>query len=281
MTLDELYQFDLNGYLVVEDAIDHDLLGEVNRVVDRYQEREGIRPLTPAELAAEDAKGGQAKLINLVLEDDAFLRVAMNPKVIGRIKDLIVFPRLKSTWLSLNGCNRGIGFHANHTPHDPVNAYYFQGRVCASLVTVMYALNDVPEDGGALQVIPGSHKANFPLPEDPETLKKLRIKLPVRAGSALIFSHDVNHGSNNGRNYVRRAFFTSFSPGSSAHTLGDNDLYDELFHRSPEGSWQKYLLRRPRGDRDTYPQPKHAVEEEASLDLRRSTGPAEKVPIVL
>lgn len=281
MIPDELYAFDLNGYLVVEDAIAPDLLAEVNRVVDRYQEREGIRPLPPSELAP-DAQGKQAKLINLVNEEDVFLRVAMRPKVLSRIKDLVVFPRLKSTWLSLNSYNRGISYHANHTPHDPVNAYYFQGRVCASLITVFYALGDVPLDGGALDVIPGSHKANFPLPEDPETLRALRRKLPLKAGSALMFTHDLNHGSHNRRNYVRRGFFTSFSPGSSAHTLGDNDLYEDLFQRSPEGSWQKYLLRRPRGDRDTYPQPKHAIEEEPGLELRPATTPTEtKVPVVL
>jgi hypothetical protein len=113
----------------------------------------------------------------------------------------------------------------------------------------------------------------------------LRIKLPLRAGSALLFSHDVNHGSKNTRNYVRRGLFTSFSPGSSAHTLGDNDLYDNLFHRSVEGSWQKYLLRRPRGDRDTYPQPKHTVAEDGDLGrllpVSETMPQYEKVPVVL
>ena len=40
-------------------------------------------------------------------------------------------------------------------------------------------------------------------------------------------------------------------------------FHDMLFENSPEGSWQKYLLRRPKGDRDTYPQPAHAVESES------------------
>jgi hypothetical protein len=278
LSADRLYEFDLNGYLVVEDAIPADLLADVNRAVDRMQEREAVWPLADAESADPKAQGGQAKIINIVHEDDAYLRVAMSPKVIAAVETLVVFPRLKSTWLSLNSYNRGISFHANHTPHDPVNAFYFQNRVCCSLLTVMYALNDVPEDGGALQVIPGSHKSNYPLPEDPAVLERLRIKLPL-------FSHDVNHGSKNTRNYVRRGLFTSFSPGSSAHTLGDNDLYDSLFHRSVEGGWQKYLLRRPRGDRDTYPQPKHPVEEDSDLGrllpIPEVTLEHEKVPVVL
>ena len=273
MNPDELYQFDLNVYLVVEDALDTQILAAVNRVVDRVAERENVRPLSDEEMHTEGEQGAQSKVINIVHEDPAFLRAALNPKIISRIADLVVFPRLKSTWLSLNSYGRGIGFHANHTPHDPVNAFYFQNRVCCSLVTVMYALNDVPEDGGALQVIPGSHKSNFPLPEDPKLLEKLRVRLPLRAGSALLFTHDINHGSRNEKNYVRRGLFTSFSPGSSAHTLGDNDLYDDLFHQQGEGSWAKYLLRHPRGDRDTYPQPRHRVQEEAGMNLQPLNAP--------
>ena len=275
----ELYAFDLNGYLLIDDAVPGALLDEVDTVVDGLCRRAGVHPLP--EPLAPGAAGGTAKLINIVLEHEVFLRVAMSPAVIARIPHLVIYPRLKSTWVQLNGVNRGINHHANHTPHDPVDMYWFQGRVCANLVTVMYAFCDIPEDGGALEVIPGSHKANFPLPKDPRTLARLRRRLPLKRGQALLFSHDLNHGSHNARNYVRRSLFTSFSPGSSAHTLGDNDLYDRLFDASPDGSWQKYLLRRPRGDRDTHPQPTHALADEPAMGLVASGIRGEAPALVL
>ena len=193
-----------------------------------------------------------------MLDHPAFLRAAMNPKVTALIPHLIVMPRMKSTWLDFAGTGGSIHYHSNHVPIDPVDLYSFDGgRIVANLVTVCYALKDVPAGGAALDVIAGSHKANFPLPDNAPMLTGLRREQPLKAGSAIAFSHDLNHGSTNGLDYVRRCLFSSFSTGSSANSQGEDGLYDELFASSPEDSWQKYLLRRPKGDRDSYPQPRH------------------------
>ena len=262
MSHDDLYSFDLNGFLVVRDAVPLPLLNAANRVVDGYQARAKLT------LHGDRPAGGEkpvyAKRFEAVIsEHDVFLQLAMSPAVLSRVVNFVKDPRLKSTWLDFKARLGSIGYHSNHSPYNPVDAYYFQdGRICANLVTVCYALCDIPAEGGALDVIPGSHKANFPLPQNQDALKLLRRRLPLKAGDALVFSHDINHGSCNHLDYVRRCYFTSFSTGSSAHTQGDNGLYDDLFSRAPEGSWQKYLLRRPKGDRDSYPQPAHSVEEE-------------------
>jgi ectoine hydroxylase-related dioxygenase (phytanoyl-CoA dioxygenase family) len=252
----QLYQLDLNGYVVVENAIEPELLKRVNALADDYERRAGIYK-TQGEGETHD-KGERLKVrfSRIVLEHPDFLAVAMNPKVISLLDHLIVDPRMKSTWLDFAGKGGAIGYHSNHTPINPVDAYFYSaGRVVANLVTVSYALQDVPLDGAALDVIPGSHKANYPLPTDPEILRSLRRQLPLKAGSALVFSHDMNHGSMNNLDYVRRCLFSSFSTGSSANSQGEDGLYEQLFESSPEGSWQKYLLRRPKGDRDSYPRP--------------------------
>jgi len=259
----QLYQFDLNGFVVVEDAIDAELLAEVNRIADDYESRAGIYR-TEGEGETND-KGERLKVrySRIVLDHDAFLKVAMNPKVISLLDHLIVDPRMKSTWLDFAGRGGAIGYHSNHTPTNPVDLYlYTGGRVAANLVTVCYALKDVPVDGAALDVIPGSHKANFPLPTDTGVLRSMRRQLPLKAGSALVFSHDMNHGSMNNVDYIRRCMFSSFSTGSSANSQGEDGLYKDLFDRSPEGSWQKYLLRQPKGDRDSYPRPDHSRWDE-------------------
>jgi len=252
MSSDACYEFDLNGYLILDDVVPRELLADLDPVLDRIQAEVGVGPAKPV-----------AKLEAGIFRSPLLADLAMTPAVLERIVDLVVMPRLKSTWLDFKATGGSIGYHANHTPHNPVDAYHWQGRICASLVTVCYALVDVPEDGAALDVIPGSHKANFPLPGDPAVLARLRRKLPLRRGSALIFSHDMNHGSCNRRpDFVRRCFFTSFATGSSAHTQGDNDLYDDLHAAAPEGSWRKYLFRRPKGDRDSHPMPAHRPLDE-------------------
>lgn len=265
MSPEELYAFDLNGYLVVENAIDPQLLSDAQARAAIWEARAKLtRPGQAPEPG--EAPRRACRFDRIVNDDETFLHVALSPQVLARIVDLVVLPRLKSTWLDFKAQGGGIGFHSNHTPYNPVEAYIFQQRVCASLVTVCYALNDVPLDGGALEVVPGSHKANLPMPADERAVEPLRRRLPLKAGSALIFSHDMNHGSTNRLPYVRRCLFASFATGSSAHTQGDNDLYDAAFARMPEGSWLKYFLRRPKGDRDSYPMPKRTVAEEFGLE---------------
>ena len=193
MSPEELYAFDLNGYLVIEDAIDPQLLSDITPVIDDWEKK----------CALNNDKRNQ-KIPRIILEHPLFLEIAMSPAVVSRVVNCVQFPRLKSTWLDFKAQNGGIGYHANHTPYDPVDAYYWQGQIFANLITVCYALGDIPVDGAALDVIPGSHKANYPLPTDPVALKSLRKKLPLRKGSALIFSHDMNHGSQNNRPQSKR-----------------------------------------------------------------------------
>lgn len=260
----ERYLFDLQGFLLVRDAVDPETLEAAAAVAERIRERIGMT----AEGICDGATGPLRRSWRLdhpVGEHPEFLAMVMSPKVLARVLNFVVYPKLKSTWLDLKALGGKIGYHSNHTPYLPVDAYHcHQGRIHCNLLTVCYALADIPAEGGALEVIPGSHKANFPLPES-ELLAEARVKLPMRKGDALLFTHDLNHGSHNQLARVRRALFSSFSPGISAHTLGMDDLYDPLFEASGEASWQRYLLRRPKGDRDTWPQPAHTVFAEAEL----------------
>ena len=255
LSQDEAYQLDVNGYLLIKNAIDPDLLEALTPVIDKYEETSCLNAVKTHD-----------KLARIILEHPLFIDIAMTPAVVARVVNCIQFPRIKSTWLDFKGPGGNIGFHSNHTPYDPVDAYYWQGgHIYANLITVCYALGDVPSGGAALQVIPGSHKANYPLPEDPTIRESLLRELPMDKGDALMFSHDMHHGSYNSLDYTRRCLFTSFSTGSSAHTQGDNHMYDEIFEQAPEGSWKKYLFRQPKGDRDSYPQPRHAVMDEQQV----------------
>lgn len=257
-----LYQFDLNGFVIVEDALDPDLLVELNAIADGYEARAGIYKHEGEGETLDEGARLKVRFSRIVLDHPAFLRAAMNPKVTSLIPDLIVMPRMKSTWLDFAGTGGSIHYHSNHIPVDPVDLYVFSGRIVANLVTVCYALRDVPVGGAALDVLPGSHKANYPLPDDEPMLARMRREQPLKAGSAIMFSHDMNHGSSNRLDYVRRCLFSSFSTGSSANSQGEDGLYNELFAESPENSWQKYLLRRPKGDRDSYPQPSRSRWDE-------------------
>ena len=80
------------------------------------------------------------------------------------------------------------------------------------------ALDDAPEDGGCLEVFPGSHRAGLVTPIGgviPEervqaaAAQAHRVALPVRAGEVLLVHNHVWHRSGRGREGLRRRAFSA------------------------------------------------------------------------
>jgi Phytanoyl-CoA dioxygenase (PhyH) len=90
-----------------------------------------------------------------------------------------------------------IGFHQDWTVVDETR---YDGA------TIWAALVDVDETNGCLLIVPGSHRLNdkprgfnsdFPYePLVPALLRSHTIRVPMRAGQAIVFSHRMFHGSN-------------------------------------------------------------------------------------
>jgi hypothetical protein len=249
MTASELYRYDLQGFLYLENVIPPALLRRLDERVDvweeRGRERVAARPERPS-----------VEFDNILNQDEAFLELVANPRVLPYIDEMVSCPRLKSTWLALKWKGGAARDTSNHTPSSTCNFYHFNGgRIYHNLLQVFYAIRDVPPGGGGMRLVPGSHKANYPLPTH-DDLADLEIEVPMRAGSVLLFTHDLHHTSLNTSDHVRRVLIFTYCPGVIANSYEPGDtLYERLFDQSPEGSWQKYLLRRPNGYRETYPRP--------------------------
>ena len=57
--------------------------------------------------------------------------------------------------------------HGGATPHNPSIYYHVQGgKIYSNLLVVSYALRDIGPGEGGFAGVPGSHKSNFPLPDD-------------------------------------------------------------------------------------------------------------------
>ena len=108
--------------------------------------------------------------------------------------------------------------------------------------------------GGGLKVVPGTHKAHYPRPAG-DGVEDMLVEVPMCAGDALLFSHDMAHCSRNESEVVRRTVMYTYCPGVIANSFGGDGLYDRIFAAAPEESWLKYLTRRPNGFMETYPQP--------------------------
>ena len=247
MTPEQRYQYDVDGYLLIEDAISPDYLADLNQRLDHWEAK------TSKELDRQNPIGRFDDILN---HEESLLPLVDNPILVPYIDQMIRQPRLKSTWVTFQHRSGRVHFHSNHTPAVTHNHYYFDGAIRHNLFQVFYALKDIGPGQGALEVVPGSHKANYPLP-DMSKLEHMKREIPMKAGAVLIFTHDMHHGSLNTSDQVRRTLIFTYCPGEIANSFGGDGLYDRLFSQTAEGSWRKYLLRPPNGFRETYPKPDH------------------------
>lgn len=214
VSVEERYLFDLQGYLVVPDALDPARLAGLNR-----------------ELDARMAAAGEAASHRFMVPESL---LSWSPDYAALIDNERILPYLHAfvgpeARLDHDYCDvirAGLGpigshLHGGNTPFEEIYGYHVRdGRIRSALTVIAYNLRDVgPQDGG-FGCIPGSHKANFPLPEAWKDLS--RPAPPVRAvsapaGSAIIFTEALTHGTLPWRGrHDRRTLFYKYSPPTMA-----------------------------------------------------------------
>ncbi|PSR22553.1 MAG: mitomycin antibiotics/polyketide fumonisin biosynthesis protein [Sulfobacillus acidophilus] len=88
--------------------------------------------------------------------------------------------------------------HGGATPYDPGQYYHVRNDIMYSGLTVVsYALTDIGPSDGGFCCIPGSHKANFPVPEEYERFQEIgpTVHVAQKAGDVLIFTEALCHGT--------------------------------------------------------------------------------------
>ena len=161
----------------------------------------------------------------------------------------------------------GVGLHGGATPHDPAQSYSVRdGEMLNGLVAVQWALVDHPKGTGGFCCVPGSHKANFALPDPHDPSMVLEVEL--RAGDVVFFTEALTHGTMPWLGpKQRRSLFFKYAPGFVAWgrnyetELNDPELLALLTDR------QRLLLQSPavyphepvialEMPKQNYPQPK-------------------------
>jgi hypothetical protein len=224
--VDEFF-FDVNGFLVVEDILPADLLAALRDAFERGGERIGELGFS----LAKDVPGFVAEHRRTEFDAPfgwpdpwgaAFRRVLALPAAVRLMLDLIGngfrLDSMKGTVMTPG--TEGFRLHgASGIPGD-IRFYQVRaGCIRNGLVNIAYALTDVPPGAGGFCCIPGSHKANF---VPPVAVRDMRAgadhvrQIPVRAGSAVVFSEALTHGTlpwtGSGD---RRTLFVRYSPGAA------------------------------------------------------------------
>jgi len=213
MNEEERYLFDLQGYLHLPGVIDPATIERMNGFLDEKAE---TYPLWRAQT-------GNAHIEHPITWGSDFLELLNHPRVVPVLKELMgEYFRLDHDYaIFLQPGHGGLQLHGPkmHEPYDPLHFYhYVDGKIFCGLCVATFALTDVPEGAGGLAVIPGSHKSNFPVPDDIRMLKRsspIVRQVPTKAGDCVIFTERLIHGTLPWRGPgLRRTLFFKYAPGA-------------------------------------------------------------------
>ena len=224
MTEQERYLFDLQGFLVVPNALDPEQVASLNALLD-----ERLAEEVPPE-ARTHRFGG------LLEWGQAYRDLIDNPRITPYLSQLLGERfRLDHDYADVIRSGKGpIGttLHGGATPFDPTAYYrYDNGHLRNGLTVVAYNLKDVNPGDGGFAAVPGSHKSNIPFPNEWRELEERQpFVTPVTgpAGSAILFTEALTHGTLpwHGAD-ERRTVFYKYSPNPLSWAASFYDPNDE------------------------------------------------------
>ena len=216
MNDEERYLFDLMGYIVIEDVLSPTELRELNALIDRrdawgqYEREHQGSTVGPNNLHVGP----------LHEWEEPFRRLISDSRLIPYLVEIIGpkyrFDHGYAIFMKKGGSQHRL--HGGATPYDPAQYYHWRNeRMYNGLIVVSYALGDVNPGDGGFAAIPGSHKSNLPCPSYFKTFEKTGAwlqQVPQKAGSAIIFTEALTHGTWPWTaNTERRSLLYKFSPG--------------------------------------------------------------------
>ena len=180
------------GYTIVDDAIELDLVDELMSELERLEADLGIVP------AANDFEGTQTvRIYNLLVHGAPFERVPVHANVLPIVEGVLDRGCLISSLSSIAICpgETAQPIHADDQlmpiakPHPPT--------VC----NTMWALTDFTEENGATRIIPGSHLADRS-PDYGAPYDSVPAEMP--RGSVLVWHGSLWHGGGANASSARR-----------------------------------------------------------------------------
>ena len=206
------FSFDLNGYLLLRNAIEPELLAGLNTAFDRFPDLASGEWWGNVQ-RLDNAGHAGVELQNIVEAGAPFEALIDHPAWIARVARYCGEQGTYVEGLFIDECFASVrrtgGFFPLHSGgQDGVvrNQFrYVNGQFRCAQVNILLALTDIGPGDGATRVLPGSHKSNIPHPifarsfderreEDDEAVEGA-IEVHLRAGDALLFVDAIAHGA--------------------------------------------------------------------------------------
>ena len=219
----EKYLFDLQGFLVVRDFLTPTEVETLNEAVDANRDKridrerrdQGDGKIIQGEFAPFYQQMGALSWEHPWCRP--FRNLLAHPKVIPYLNTLMgrgwKVDHEVEVLTAKAGC-QGLPLHGEGNLNFNGSRFYqYQnGRMRCGLIVLQYYLRDVNPGDGGLCVVPGSHKANYPLPEDiqmGDAEQEIVYQIPAKAGDLVIFNEATTHGTMpwKGKGERRLAFY--------------------------------------------------------------------------
>lgn len=243
------YLFDLQGYLVLQNAASSSLLAELNDAFDAFPTLENGEWWGNAQRRDYTKETG-FELHNCVEVGGPFETLIDHPAWISHLRRYCGELDSYVEGLFIDECIASIRKSGGHHPVHSGGyrgalrgAYgYKNGVFRCGQCNIILALRDIGEGDGPTMVIPGSHKSNFPHPLQGDYANGSRMDhlpgaIPVymKAGDALLFVDGLMHGGSSRTNEGERRV-TIYRYGASwGKTRFGYEYSQELLNRvTPE-----------------------------------------------
>ncbi len=229
------FLFDLRGYLVIKNAVEPELVDELNRTIDT------IPPLKYGEWYGNTQRRDYTATTGLELHNAVelggpFEELIDHPGWINYVRHYCGEEKSYVEGLFIDECILSVRESGGH---HPVHSGGYQGALrgiyhyangvfrCGQC-NIIVALTDVGPGDGATMVIPGSHKSNFPHPNAGNYAKLDRmdtlegaIEVHLKKGDAVLFVDGIMHGGSSRTNPgQRRVIITRYGASWASTRFG-------------------------------------------------------------
>ena len=215
--LDE-YLFDLRGYLIVEQAMDPELVDALNAAIDNLPDVEPLGWIGNAQRRDYTPDTG-LEIYNCIELGGPFETLIDHPRWIDHVRHFAGEKDSYVEGLFIDECLLSVRGPSGHHPAHS-GGYkgasrgsfrYKDGVFRCGQCNVLLALSDIGPGDGVTMVVPGSHKSNFEHPnlgdygkgDRMDTLEGA-VEAYMKKGDALLFVDGITHGGGSRTNEGER-----------------------------------------------------------------------------